>query len=107
MLGLDKRVDIIFESDIGHFLLTLPPPWECPASKEFLGCFGMTGIKREWMPGFKAYRFGSDSFYDVCELLPDFFKRGEDDYGLDNCRPAGSLTDIQSSRKRQAEGYVP
>jgi len=102
--GLDQRVDIIFEPDAKYFLLTIP---YCVASKEFLGCYSMTGVKREWMPGFKAYRFGSDNFYDVCELLPDFFKGGEDDYSLNNCRPAGSLTDIRPRRKRQAEGYVP
>jgi len=102
--GLSSKVDIIFESDIEHFLLTIP---YCPASKEFLGCYSMTGVKREWMPGFKAYRFSSNNFYDIVELLPDFFKGGEDDYSLSDCRPAGSLIDIRPHSKRQAEGYVP
>lgn len=102
--GLSGKVDIIFEPDAKYFLLTIS---YCAASKEFLSCFGMTGIKREWMPGFKAYRFNSTDFYDVTELLPDFFKGDEDDYSLSDCRPAGSLADIRPGRKRQTEGYVP
>lgn len=102
--GLDQRVDIIFEPDMEHFLLTIP---YCAATKEFLSCFGMTGIKREWMPGFKAYRFNSKDFYDVIELLPDFFNGGDDDYSLNNSRPAGSLDNLRTRGKRQTEGYVP
>jgi len=113
--GLDQRVDIIFEEDARHFLLSLP---YCQASKDFLGCYTMTGlaIQREWMPGFKAWRFSLDSFYDIVELLPDFFPAPEDifskgdednDYSLDNSRPAGSLDNIRPSRKRQAKNNVP
>lgn len=102
--GLDQRVDIIFEEDTGHFLLAIP---YCAVTKEFLSCFGMTGIGREWMPGFKAYRFSSDNFYDVVELLPDFFNGGADDYSLGDSRPAGSLTDIRPGHKRQTKDYVP
>ena len=116
--GLDQRVDIIFEPDAKHFLLTIP---YCAASKELLGCYSMTGlgIQRTWKPELRAYRFSSDNFYDIVELLPDFFLAPEDifgkgdegnDYSLNNlinCRPTGSLTDIRPSRKRQAAHYVP
>ena len=102
--GLSGKVDIIFTEDASAFLLIIP---YCQTSKEFLSCYSMTGIKREWMPGFKAYRFNSKDFYDVVELLPDFFKGDEDDYSLSDCRPAGSLADIRTGRKRQTERYVP
>lgn len=72
--GLSSKVDIIFEPDAEHFLLSLP--WS-QASKNFLGCYGMVGIKREWLPGFRAYRVDSKDFDDVMELLPDFFATPE------------------------------
>lgn len=112
--GLDQRVNIIFEPDVRHFLLTIP---YCTASKDFLGCWTMTGlaIQRTWMPELRAYRFSSDNFYDIVELLPDFFSAPEDifgkgdednDYSLGDCRPTGSLADIRPRRKRQTENNV-
>jgi hypothetical protein len=112
--GLDQRVDIVFEPDAKHFLLAIP---YCAASKEFLGCYSMTGlgIQREWKPELRAYRFSSNNFYDIVELLPDFFPVPEDifgkgdesnDYSLSDCRPAGSLDNIRPRRKRQAKKHV-
>ena len=70
MIGLVPEVDIIFEPDAGHFLLLIPYG---NAARDFLSCYGMAGIKREWMAGFKMWMFAAKDYDNIMELLPDFF----------------------------------
>lgn len=71
--GLDPRVNIIFEPDGEHFLLSMPYG---QAAKDFMGCYSMTGlaIQRQWMPEDRAWRFNASNYDDIMELLPDFFE---------------------------------
>lgn len=74
--GLDQRVDLWFEEDAEHFLLKLPyhkTTWE------FLSCFSMFGIKRQWVDSFKARRFHSSEYDGIMELLYQYFPAPENE----------------------------
>jgi hypothetical protein len=70
---LDQRVDLWFEEDTKHFLLKLP---YSDTGKEFLTCFSMYGVKREWLSELKAWRFDSKEYDGIMELLYQYFGIG-------------------------------
>ena len=66
IVGLDERVDIIFEPDGQYFRLKVP------FSKDFLTCYSWPYIWKQKLVD-NGWRFKISDYDDIVALLHDFF----------------------------------
>lgn len=68
--GLDKRVDIIWEEDLGHAHFRLP------YNRDFLDCAAWTNMPRRggwWQPKEKYWRVPAKHYDEALELVYQYF----------------------------------
>ncbi len=68
--GLDRRIDVWFTEDAQYFYIRMP---YCKETFEMLDCYSMAGVWREWDADIKARKFRAEDYYDIMELLHQYF----------------------------------
>lgn len=66
-LDLPSCVWIIFEENPDHFTL------KCPWNQRLLQSFEWEALDKRWNPENKTWRIHSDCFYDVIELMKEYY----------------------------------